>query len=380
MPTPRRTSIYAKPKRSRGPVVAVLIVVLLALCAVGVAVFAMGGNRGAATAPADATNFDNDAQTQASASAGVAEDIVMTLGGSKDTYVLTGEDYLEAGCHAVDLDGGDVTKSITIDGSVDTSKPGTYTVIYTASDASGAIAQTKRNVHVVDSFEANALSIPVLMYHYVYSADEPPANLNNNYLLDSKLEEQCAYLAANNYYYPSFQELRAFVEGTHTLPAKSVVLTFDDGEAGFLKYGVPVLNKHGVPATSFVVCSDADAAEKITLNASEAVQFQSHTYNMHRDGSNVGQGGVIHALSRQQIYDDIRQAQAILGTTEAVAYPYGDNNETAWAALSDANVLCAFTVKNDRIRPGDNPLALNRVRISGEYTMDGFKSLVSPDA
>lgn len=63
----------------------------------------------------------------------------------------------------------------------------------------------------------------------------------------------------------------------------------------------------------------------------------------------------------------------------ALAYPFGDNNEDAWAALDRAGVLCAFTVKNDRIHSGDNPLALNRVRISSEYSLDSFKTLVAPD-
>ena len=30
-------------------------------------------------------------------------------------------------------------------------------------------------------------------------------------------------------------------EGKHSLPAKSVILTFDDGEMGFLNVGVPLL-------------------------------------------------------------------------------------------------------------------------------------------
>ena len=47
-----------------------------------------------------------------------------------------------------------------------------------------------------------------------------------------------------------------------------------------------------------------------------------------------------------------------------------------WAALEDAGVLCAFTVKNAQISPGDNPYALNRVRVSGDYSLDSFKALL----
>ncbi len=264
---------------------------------------------------------------------------------------------------------------------MNTNALGDYEVTYTAVTSDGAKAQAKRNVHVVNSFEEAAQDIPVLMYHYVYTADDAPEELNGNYVLDTKLAEQCAYLRDNDFYFPSFQELRAWVDGEHTLPAKSVILTFDDGEMGFLKHGIPVLEEYEVPATSFVVAKDA--AQNVIDFASPFVQFESHSYNMHRaGGGNVGKGGVIHALDKQEIYDDIMASNEVTGGDGAVAlaYPFGDNNETAWAALEDAGILCAFTVKNDRIRVGDNPMALNRVRLSGEYDLGSFKGLVEPSA
>lgn len=75
----------------------------------------------------------------------------------------------------------------------------------------------------------------------------------------------------------------------------------------------------------------------------------------------------------------MKKAQKILGATEAFAYPYGDNNENAWAALDEAGVLCGFTVENRRVKPGDAPEALPRVRIAGEYAQEGFEYLVEPN-
>ena len=108
-------------------------------------------------------------------------------------------------------------------------------------------------MHVVenfDNFAGNAETLPVLMYHYVYTEDDPPEKNDANYLLDTKLAAQLQYLVDNNCYYPSYAEVRAFAQGTHTLPARSVVLTFDDGQMGFLNYGIPLLEQYEVPATS----------------------------------------------------------------------------------------------------------------------------------
>lgn len=365
-------------KRNSSPWMA-LIISLLALLAVIVAAIAVG------TLTSNLSEEGNDQGILGLLPAVERpiedpDNIVMTLGGSRDTYVLKGEEYLEAGCHAIETGVGDITDTVVIEGKVDTSKTGDYEVAYIAENSQGQRSKTVRTVHVVDAFEENAKNIPVLMYHYVYTESDVPTSLNNNYILDTKLTQQCEYLRDNDYYYPSYQELAAFVAGSHTLPAKSVILTFDDCERGFLEYGVPILNEYEVPATSFVICVDDDALEKTLAHASEFVQFQSHTYNLHRGGSGVGQGGIIHALSKDEIVADLLKSQDVLGgTVTALAYPFGDNNETAWKALGETDVICAFTVKNDRIRPGDNQFALNRVRLSGEYGFESFKALVAPN-
>lgn len=374
-----QTHAQARPRRSALPYVLAAVVILLVAAIVAVGVFGLG-KQGKAAQPQDAAAPTSFTEAAPSEQVAVADDVVMTLAGSAETYVLAGEEYLEAGCRAVDPDFGNITDSVSVSGNVDASTPGDYKVTYTATTQDGAKAQAVRNVHVVEAFDAPAKDVPVLMYHYVYTESDVPDDLNNNYILDTKLAAECEYLRDNGYYYPSYQELRAWIDGTHTLPAKSVVLTFDDGQEGFLKYGIPVLEEYQVPATSFVIAKDA--AQNVITYASPYVQFESHSYNMHRGGGGAGQGGIIHALSQQEIYDDIMASNEVTGGPGAVAfaYPFGDNNEAAWAALDEAGILCAFTVKNDRINVGDNPMALNRVRLSGEYSVDSFVNLVEPSA
>lgn len=322
--------------------------------------------------------------TQASMAPTVDEGVIMTLGGSADTYVLAGEEYLEAGCHAVDPDASgapDITDTVEMTGTVDAATPGDYKLTYTATTAEGEIATAERTVHVVDSFEGGkAASIPVFMYHYLYHPDDPPAKIDANYLSVNDLEEHLQYLTENDYYYPSYEEIRAFAEGTHSLPAKSATLTFDDGEWNVYTRGGDLFREYQVPATMFLICEADDIPELIVEQANPYITFQSHTNEMHNGGSGIGRGGIIHAMSQQEIYDDIVSAQQILGTTEAVAYPFGDNNATAWAALEEADTLCAFTIENRRIKPGDNPMALPRVRISNGVGGKTFAAVVAPDA
>lgn len=300
--------------------------------------------------------------------------IVMQVNGDEDTYVKQGEGYIESGARAYDKKEGFLTDSIKRSGSVDTSTTGDYDVTYTVRNSENMEASITRTVHVVDDMDVDDDGISVLMYHYVYDEGKPPAKMDANYISNTKLEAELKRLSDNDYYYPSFAELRAYLEGTHSLPKKSVVLTFDDGEQGFLDYGTPLLNKYHVPATSYIIGSDPNFTEKVSTYMSEYVSFQSHTYDLHRDGNtNKGKGGKIWDLDQASLEQDCNQAIAQLHDAQSLAYPYGDCPDFAPAALEDCGYLCAFTVQNDQVRKGDDPYKLPRVRMFGSSALEGFE-------
>lgn len=300
--------------------------------------------------------------------------IVMQVNGDEDTYVKQGEDYIESWARAYDKKEGFLTNDIKTSGTVDTSTTGDYDVVYTVRNSENMEASITRTVHVVDDMDVDTDGISVLMYHYVYDEGNPPAKMDANYISSTKLEAELKWLSDNGYYYPSFAELRAYLEGTHSLPKKSVVLTFDDGEQGFLDYGTPLLNKYHVPATSYIIGSDPNFTEKVSTYMSEYVSFQSHTYDLHRDGNtNKGKGGKIWDLDQASLEQDCNQAIAQLHDAQSLAYPYGDCPDFAPAALEDCGYLCAFTVQNDQVRKGDDPYKLPRVRMFGSSALEGFE-------
>ena len=61
-----------------------------------------------------------------------------------------GEKYTEPGATASDKQDGNITDKIKISGKVDTSKAGTYTIVYTVSDTAGNTTSKKRTVKVVE--------------------------------------------------------------------------------------------------------------------------------------------------------------------------------------------------------------------------------------
>ena len=378
-------------RKRRRLLILVILGLILALIMTGIIV-AMVKSRNAASAGSNSGAGEEAAQTEAadadagtlssdSSSSGTSSnEIVIGLKGSEVQMVLEGDPYIENGAFAVDRNSGAIPeKDIKIKGSVDTSKTGDYEITYTAGKGSSKQSVT-RTVRVLseEDFGRAAVNVPVMMYHWVYTADDVPEDLDGNWILDTTLDEQLTYLEDEGFYYPGWKELRAWVDGEISIPAKCAVLTFDDGKEPFLMYGVPLLEKHKIPATSFMICwEDNDGEDKIRKYASPYLDFESHTYAMHQKSDDPDHKGIDAVMTKEEIAADLSKASEILGTNDAIAYPYGDYTDDFIAAVRDQGLLLGFTVEYDRVRQGMDPLTLPRIRVLGDESFQIWKDSVS---
>ncbi len=76
---------------------------------------------------------------------------VITVKGSNPATVYVGNSYRDAGATAIDDVDGDVTSQMTTTGSVNTNRPGAYTITYSVKDNAGNRATATRRVNVVDN-------------------------------------------------------------------------------------------------------------------------------------------------------------------------------------------------------------------------------------
>lgn len=233
--------------------------------------------------------------------------------------------------------------------------------------------RTVKNTATEENHKTNGLSI--CMYHYVYDKNDPPGEINNNFIEVHALEEELKYLVENEYFFPTWEEVRKYIDGELLLPEKSVVLTFDDGAKSFLSLGAPLFNKYKIPVTSFLITSQ-DGPAKVKKYASDFVTFQSHSDNMHRGGGNIGHGGIFPVLSYDEAYADLKKSTEICKNGEAFAYPYGDYTDDCVKAVEGAGFLCAVTTEYERVYPGSNPLLLPRIRMLEGQSLDSFIGLV----
>lgn len=303
----------------------------------------------------------------------------LILEGDDTMELMLGEDFEEPGYRAADENGRDITGDVKVTGT-ELTRAGENQIKYTVSDSRGNTTQLIRSVNVLPNTEYDAAGLPVCMYHYVYDENDPPEDLYNrfgNYISQQELEKELNWLNEEGYYFPTWKEVREYIDGELMLPDKSIVITFDDGSRSFLDYGIPVLEKCCVPATSFVITSN-DGEKKIAGYQSDYVTYQSHSDNMHRPGGNIGHGGIFTALSYDEALADLQKSIEICGTSYAFAYPYGDYNDSCRQVVEDAGFLCAVTTQAGKAYPGDDPMLLPRVRMSLGQSLDQFISMVQP--
>lgn len=95
----------------------------------------------------------------------------------------------------------------------------------------------------------------VLAYHEV--ADDR-THCRGGSTVSSEVFEATIDLVAREYEPVSLDELVAAARGSATLPRRAVHVTFDDGYRGVLDRAVPVLRRHGVPASAFICTAILD--------------------------------------------------------------------------------------------------------------------------
>lgn len=305
----------------------------------------------------------------------------ITLKGQAEISISVGDIYKDEGCIALDNYDGDITNKTSITGEVNTKKEGIYTITYKVADSSNNITEVTRKVIVkkkpvtstTSKVNTSKRGLPVLMYHFFYDASKGEKGADNNWMEVSAFEAQMKYLVDNKYYFPSWSEVEAYVNGTKTLPTKSVVVTIDDGDVSFIKYAIPIIEKYNVKATSFVVTAwNGDWLPK--SYKSDHLDFQSHSHDMHRSGAN-GKGRFVN-LSYKEALNDVTKSKNIIGNCTVFCYPFGHYNDNSIKVLKDAGYKLAFTTKGGRVYPGQNKFALPRVRISKGISMKAFQEAV----
>ncbi len=313
---------------------------------------------------------------------------------NKDITIYVGDTYVEPGYTAIDTYDGNITDKVKVKNNIDINIPGSYTIEYQVEDSSGNSTVETRNVTVKEKItttttkkvttsnnattkkvNTKSKGIAILMYHYFYDKSTGETGKNSNYMEIHDFEAQMKYLSDNNYYFPSWQEIADYVDGKITLPAKSIVVTIDDGQYTFFDLALPILNKYNIKATPFIITSKA-GGKKVAKYQYPNINYQSHTHEMHQGGCTGGRGGLFRCIAHDKGVADLKKSAEIVGSNDAIAYPFGDVTDNILRITKDAGFKVGVTIKYGKAKPGMDRYQLPRIRMYKGMSLSGFKNSI----
>lgn len=201
--------------------------------------------------------------------------------------------------------------------------------------------------------------IQILEYHMVNHTDKEIYNVE-----PEDFAAQMDYLKDAGYTTISMLDFMKAKKGKMNLPAKPIILSFDDGYIDNYTELLPVLEKRGMKATLFMVTNDIGLDGYLTWDMlrdmqSRGIEIGSHTAN-HQP---------LTTLSDKEIGDEIRLSKLLLEwngirTVYFFSYPNGAVNSTAIKELKENDYLAAVTGDAGLNTFGTDPYLLQRTNIA----------------
>lgn len=223
---------------------------------------------------------------------------------------------------------------------------------------------------------------PILMYHYLST---PPANADL-YRRDLSVppalfDQHLARIHEEGYTSVSLYDLVAYLNQGTPLPAKPVVITFDDGYRDNYENALPLLLKHGMIATFFIVTDFIDEQrpeyltwEMVRAMAAAGMSIESHGRN------HVSLRGKDADYLVWQALGSLETIEYELGVRPRfVSYPAGEYDRLTLEIFRSANYWGGVTTIQGATHTSDNLFELRRVRIRGTTTPDELARLLALD-
>jgi peptidoglycan/xylan/chitin deacetylase (PgdA/CDA1 family) len=214
--------------------------------------------------------------------------------------------------------------------------------------------------------------VPILLYHYIrypIPGDRQGFGLS---VPPPMFHQQMEYLAANGFHVISLHDAVQAVLGRQRLPARPVVLTFDDGYADFFTAAVPELRSWGFTATSFVITGRIGWASYMTwsqIHGADAMGFTIGAHTVHH--------AMLTSLAPTQARWEMQQSRDTLATElghpiQDFAYPYGSFNDSDMAMARELGFECAVSTIGSSWHWRDELYYMYRLRIGGGFSMYDF--------
>ncbi len=254
--------------------------------------------------------------------------------------------------------------------------------------------------------------IPVITYHYFREGNTPGRTLRSigAVLLNLPLipsmdywsvsagtfERHLAYLEEEGFRTVTMDDVLAHMSGERVLHGRCVALTFDDAEESVYRYAYPLLEKHGMKGTIFVITSKigqnwndlsiSSIDQLREMQRSGVMEIESHTHDMHykvKRGDSPHPSFDLLALSgstdeRKAVLSDLERSRRLIEhlfgeEPRVLAWPFGFGSAPSDSIAREAGFegICSLWPGTNGV--GDSPYFIKRYTITARTSLRTFR-------
>ncbi len=254
--------------------------------------------------------------------------------------------------------------------------------------------------------------VPVITYHYFREGNTPVRTLRSigavlfnlplippmDYwsVTAGTFERHLAYLEEEGFRTVTMDDVLAHMKGERVLHGKCIALTFDDAEESVYRYAYPLLEKHGMKGTIFVITSKigrnwndlsiSSIDQLREMQRSGVMEIESHTHDMHykvKKGDSPHPSFDLLALSgsldeRSAVLADLERSRRLIAhlfgeESRVLAWPFGFGSAPSDSIAREAGFegICSLWPGTNFV--GDSPYFIKRYTITARTSLRTFR-------
>jgi peptidoglycan/xylan/chitin deacetylase (PgdA/CDA1 family) len=218
--------------------------------------------------------------------------------------------------------------------------------------------------------------VPILLYHVI--AVPSPGTPNQSLWVDpSELAAELDWLDADGYTAVTLDQWWDAWHGGPPLPARPIVISFDDGFDGWYWYAAPALAAHGWAGVMNLTLTHLGSAERAPVNPQDSpAVWKLQPWMVDRllaAGWELDSHTLTHPhltrISPADLVAEIRRTRATLQhrfdvPADVFCYPYGEYDRAVTAEVAASGYRAAVTTRRGVASSAGDPFLLPRITIS----------------
>lgn len=232
-------------------------------------------------------------------------------------------------------------------------------------------------------FSSEAKKIPILTYHRFGVEVSDSMTIKT-----ASFESQLEWLKLNGYTVISLDSAYAYLHGElKSIPAKSVVITIDDGHKSVYTQMAPLVKKYAIPVTLFIypsAISNASYAmsweELKELEATKLFHVESHTYwhpNFKREKKKLSSEEYAKFVDKQLRGAKEKLEEKMGHEVKYLAWVFGIYDDELLEEAKKAGYKMAFTIDRKHASTNDKMMAQGRYMVVSKHDIKAFENMVN---